>query len=429
MESLMDYIVAKGKNAKKASKILSVLDSNAKNKALTHMAENLVNNSQSIIEANKIDMEKGKEKGLSKALLDRLLINEKRIIDMAQGLREVADLPDPVGEVIKMWKRPNGIRIGQKRVPLGVLGIIYEARPNVTVDAAGLCLKSGNAVILRGGSEAINTNKCIAQILKDSCIQCGLPEGTIELIETTDREAVNIMLKLNEYIDVLIPRGGKGLIKTVVTNATVPVIETGIGNCHIFVDETADMTMAKDIIVNAKTQRPGVCNAVETILIHQNIAEKFLPYIANELYKHKVELRVCEDSKKILLHTIKDKEIFNYIKDATIEDWDEEYSNYILAVKVVHSTEEAIEHIYLHGTKHSESIITKDYFNSEKFLNEVDAAAVYINASTRFTDGSQFGFGAEIGISTQKLHARGPMGVEQLTTFKYIVYGDGQIRN
>ena len=428
MENLKDYIIAKGQKAKNASKVLSVLDSNVKNKALLHMAENLIKRSQCIIDANKIDMKNGEEKGLSKALLDRLLINEKRILDMAEGLRQVADLPDPIGEVLKMWKRPNGLRVGQKRVPLGVIGIIYEARPNVTVDAAGLCLKSGNAVILRGGSEAINTNKCIAEILNDSCTQCGLPEGAIELIEVTDREAVSIMLKLNEYIDVLIPRGGKGLIKTVVENSTVPVIETGVGNCHIFVDESADLQMAKDIIINAKTQRPGVCNAAENILIHENVAKEFLPIIASELYKYNVEMRVCEEAKEILTSTTYDKEILTLVKDATEDDWDEEFLNLIIAVKIVSSIEDAINHIYLHGTKHSESIITRDYFKSEKFLNEIDAAAVYVNASTRFTDGFEFGFGAEIGISTQKLHARGPMGLEQLTTIKYIVYGEGQIR-
>lgn len=428
MDNLKEYMIFKGKSAKNASKVLSLLDSNSKNKVLLNMAENLIKKSQLIVDANKIDMKNGEEKGLSKALLDRLLINEKRIKDMAEGLRQVADLPDPIGTVTKMWKRPNGIRIGEKKVPLGVIGIIYEARPNVTVDAAGLCLKSGNAVILRGGSEAINTNKCIAQILKESCLESGLPEGAVEFIEIVDREAVNVMLKLNDYIDVLIPRGGKGLIKTVVENSTVPVIETGTGNCHIFVDETADLNMAKDILINAKTQRPGVCNAAESLLVHENIAKEFLPLIASELFKFGVEMRVCEKTKAILLNTLHNKEVLNLVKNAVLEDWDEEFLNLIISIKVVPSIDDAIEHIYLHGTKHSESIITRDYFNSEKFLNEIDAAAVYVNASTRFTDGSEYGFGAEIGISTQKLHARGPMGLEQLTTIKYIVYGDGQIR-
>ncbi|GAA0722024.1 glutamate-5-semialdehyde dehydrogenase [Clostridium malenominatum] len=428
MDNLKEYMIFKGKSAKNASKVLSLLDSNSKNKVLLNMAENLIKKSQLIVDANKIDMKNGEEKGLSKALLDRLLINEKRIKDMAEGLRQVADLPDPIGTVTKMWKRPNGIRIGEKKVPLGVIGIIYEARPNVTVDAAGLCLKSGNAVILRGGSEAINTNKCIAQILKESCLESGLPEGAVEFIEIVDREAVNVMLKLNDYIDVLIPRGGKGLIKTVVENSTVPVIETGTGNCHIFVDETADLNMAKDILINAKTQRPGVCNAAESLLVHENIAKEFLPLIASELFNFGVEMRVCEKTKAILLNTLHNKEVLNLVKNAVLEDWDEEFLNLIISIKVVPSIDDAIEHIYLHGTKHSESIITRDYFNSEKFLNEIDAAAVYVNASTRFTDGSEYGFGAEIGISTQKLHARGPMGLEQLTTIKYIVYGDGQIR-
>lgn len=428
MENLNEYLINKGNKAKEASRFLSLIDSNIKNKALYKMGEDLKSNMDKIIEANKIDMEKGKEKGLSKALLDRLLIDEKRILDMVNGLIEVAKLPDPIGEVLNMWKRPNGITIGVKRVPLGVIGIIYEARPNVTVDASALCLKSGNAVILRGGSEAINTNKVIAKILENSSIESGLPEGTIQLIETTDREIVNKMLKLNEYIDVLIPRGGRGLIDNVVKNSTVPVIQTGVGLCHTYIDSSANLKMAQDIVINAKTQRPGVCNAMETLLIHKDVANSFLPDIVKEISKYGVKLKLCEKSLEIVKNSIKDENILSLVSKATSEDWDTEYLDLILSIKIVNSLDEALNHIYDHGTKHSEAIITENYTNSQRFLKEVDAAAVYVNASTRFTDGSEFGFGAEIGISTQKLHARGPMGLSQLTTTKYIIYGNGQIR-
>ncbi|MCG4571088.1 glutamate-5-semialdehyde dehydrogenase [Clostridium cochlearium] len=428
MEDLNKYLINKGKKAKEASRFLSSIDSTFKNKALHKMGEDLKANMDKIIEANKIDMEKGKEKGLSKALLDRLLIDEKRVNNMVNGLIEVAELSDPVGEVLNMWKRPNGINIGVKRVPLGVIGIIYEARPNVTVDATALCLKSGNAVILRGGSEAINTNKAIGEILEKSAIDSGLPEGTVQLIETTDREIVNKMLKLNEYIDVLIPRGGRGLIDNVVKNSTVPVIQTGVGLCHTYIDDSANLQMAKDIVINAKTQRPGVCNAMETLLVHKNVASTFLPDMVKELNKYGVELKLCEKSLDVVKNSIKDEKILCSISKATDEDWDTEYLDLILSIKIVDSLDEALNHIYEHGTKHSEAIITENYTNSQRFLNEVDAAAVYVNASTRFTDGSEFGFGAEIGISTQKLHARGPMGLSQLTTTKYIIYGNGQIR-
>ena len=428
MEDLNKYLINKGKKAKEASRFLSSIDSTFKNKALHKMGEDLKANMDIIIEANKIDMEKGKEKGLSKALLDRLLIDEKRVNNMVNGLIEVAELSDPVGEVLNMWKRPNGINIGVKRVPLGVIGIIYEARPNVTVDATALCLKSGNAVILRGGSEAINTNKAIGEILEKSAIDSGLPEGTVQLIETTDREIVNKMLKLNEYIDVLIPRGGRGLIDNVVKNSTVPVIQTGVGLCHTYIDDSANLQMAKDIVINAKTQRPGVCNAMETLLVHKNVASTFLPDMVKELNKYGVELKLCEKSLDVVKNSIKDEKILCSISKATDEDWDTEYLDLILSIKIVDSLDEALNHIYEHGTKHSEAIITENYTNSQRFLNEVDAAAVYVNASTRFTDGSEFGFGAEIGISTQKLHARGPMGLSQLTTTKYIIYGNGQIR-
>ena len=428
MEDLNEYLINKGKKAKEASRFLSSVDSNLKNKALHKMAEDLKANTNKIIEANKIDMKNGKEKGLSTALLDRLLINEKRINDMVNGLIEVSELSDPIGEVLNMWKRPNGINIGVKRVPLGVIGIIYEARPNVTVDATALCLKSGNAVILRGGSEAINTNKTIGKILEESAVKSGLPEGTIQLIEITDREIVNKMLKLNEYIDVLIPRGGKGLINNVVKNSTVPVIQTGVGLCHVYVDSSANLKMAQDIIINGKTQRPGVCNALETVLVHKDVANNFLPNIVEELSKYGVKSKLCEKSLKIVKNSIKDDKLLSFVSKATNEDWDTEYLDLILSIKIVDSLDEALNHIYDHGTKHSEVIITENYTNSQRFLNEVDAAAVYVNASTRFTDGSQFGFGAEIGISTQKLHARGPMGLTQLTTTKYIIYGNGQIR-
>lgn len=428
MEDLNKYLINKGKKAKEASRFLSSIDSTFKNKVLHKMGKDLKANMNKIIEANKIDMEKGKEKGLSKALLDRLLIDEKRVNNMVNGLIEVAELSDPVGEVLNMWKRPNGINIGVKRVPLGVIGIIYEARPNVTVDATALCLKSGNAVILRGGSEAINTNKAIGEILEKSAIDSGLPEGTVQLIETTDREIVNKMLKLNEYIDVLIPRGGRGLIDNVVKNSTVPVIQTGVGLCHTYIDDSANLQMAKDIVINAKTQRPGVCNAMETLLVHKNVASTFLPDMVKELNKYGVELKLCEKSLDVVKNSIKDEKILCSISKATDEDWDTEYLDLILSIKIVDSLDEALNHIYEHGTKHSEAIITENYTNSQRFLNEVDAAAVYVNASTRFTDGSEFGFGAEIGISTQKLHARGPMGLSQLTTTKYIIYGNGQIR-
>ncbi|MCY6372132.1 glutamate-5-semialdehyde dehydrogenase [Clostridium ganghwense] len=412
------HVIDKAILAKEAVRKLAIIDTNTKNKALYAMADALIENMDVILEANSKDMQNGKEKGLTKALLDRLLLDEKRINSMAEGLREIAFLDDPIGEVVKMWKRPNNLKIGQVRVPLGVIGIIYEARPNVTVDAAGLCIKAGNAVILRGGSEAINSNTAVAKIISDAAEKAGLPKGSINLIEITDREAANVMMKANGYIDVLIPRGGAGLINAVVKNATVPVIETGVGNCHIYVDESADMDNAIDIIINAKTQRPAVCNAMETLLVHKNIAEEFLPKLGEKLDSMGVEIRGCSATQNIIKSA----------KQATEEDWSTEYLDLILAIKVVDTIDEALEHIYKYGTKHSEAILTNNYENSQRFLNEVDAAAVYINASTRFTDGSEFGFGAEIGISTQKLHARGPMGLKELTTTKYIIYGEGQTR-
>nr|WP_201786163.1 glutamate-5-semialdehyde dehydrogenase [Moorella thermoacetica] len=411
-------VQTKGQRAREAARILAGLGTSKKNEALLAMARALEEEQEAILAANARDMVAGKEKGLSRALLDRLLLNEKRIRDMAAGLRELAALPDPVGEVTSMWTRPNGLQIGRVRVPLGVIGIIYEARPNVTVDAAGLCLKTGNAVILRGGSEAFYSNQALTSVISRAATAAGAPEGAIQLIETTDREAVNILLRANDYLDVLIPRGGAGLIRTVVENATVPVIETGVGNCHVYVDAEADLDMAQRIVINAKTQRPGVCNAMETLLVHEKVADSFLPSLAAALKEKGVTIRGCERTRAII----------PWAEVATETDWATEYLDLILAIRVVDSLESALEHIHRYGTKHSEAIVTTNYQTAREFLARVDAAAVYVNASTRFTDGYEFGFGAEIGISTQKLHARGPMGPEQLTTFKYIIFGSGQIR-
>ena len=414
----MSELIVKGKKSKEVSFILGNLSTGDKNKGLEKMADFLVNNKDEIIKANKIDLQIAIEKGTSKSMLDRLTLNEDRIEGMANGLIQVANLPDPVGEVLGMWTRPNGLQIGQKRVPLGVIGIIYEARPNVTSDAAGLCFKAGNAVILRGGSEAINSNKAIVKILRAGLKSVNLPEDSIQLIEDTSREVATEMMKLKDYIDVLIPRGGAGLIQAVVKNATVPVIETGTGNCHIYVDEYADLKMAKDIVLNAKTSRPSVCNAAEKLLVHENIAKEFMPIILKALKEKDVEVRGDESSILYDSSIIKAKD----------EEWYNEYLDYIIGVKIVKSIDEAINIINHFGSGHSEAIVTNDYANSQKFMQKVDAAAVYVNASTRFTDGEEFGFGAEIGISTQKLHARGPMGLKELTTIKYIIYGNGQIR-
>jgi glutamate-5-semialdehyde dehydrogenase len=407
-----------GRKARQAARELAVLSSKDKNKALETMAASLLKKQQQIIEANQIDMKAGREKGLSQALLDRLLLTENRIADMAQGLKEVAALADPVGEITEMVTRPNGLQVGRMRVPLGVVGIIYEARPNVTVDATGLCLKAGNAVLLRGGSEAFHTNQVLVSILKNTLEETGLPEAAVQLVNTTDREAVDIMLKMHQYLDVLIPRGGAGLIRRVVENATVPVIETGTGNCHGYVDQAADLDKGIEIVVNAKCQRPGVCNALETLLVHEDVAEALLPRIGERLTEAGVELRGCPVTTKLIPNA----------KPATEEDWSTEYLDLILAIKVVASYEEAIEHIHRYSSGHSEVIITEDYAKAHDFLKRIDGAAVYVNASTRFTDGNQFGFGAEIGISTQKLHARGPMGLRELTTYKFVVLGNGQIR-
>ena len=364
------------------------------------MAEELVKAKDEIIKANEIDRQNAIKKGITEALLDRLSLDDSRIEAMAQGLLDIVKLQDPVGEVTNMWQMPNGLEIGQKRVPIGVLGIIYESRPNVTSDAAGLCLKSGNAVILRGASDAINSNKAVAKALVEGIKRSGLPQDCVQLLEDTSRETATEMMRLNDYIDVLIPRGGAGLIKSVVQNATVPVIETGTGNCHIFVDETADLEMAKAIVLNAKVQRPGVCNAAEKLLVHEAVANEFLPTIVKALRENGVEVRGCDKAQAIV----------DDIKVIEEPEWHQEYLDLIIAVKVVKDVDEAIKHINKYNTGHSESIVTESYKNSQKFLQRVDAAAVYVNASTRFTDGGEFGFGGEIGISTQKLHARGPMG-------------------
>ncbi|WP_307994117.1 glutamate-5-semialdehyde dehydrogenase [uncultured Intestinibacter sp.] len=414
----MSSLISMGQKAKEASYELGIASAGQKNQALTFMAEELVKAKDEIIKANEIDRQNAIKKGITEALLDRLSLDDSRIEAMAQGLLDIVKLQDPVGEVTNMWQMPNGLEIGQKRVPIGVLGIIYESRPNVTSDAAGLCLKSGNAVILRGASDAINSNKAVAKALVEGIKRSGLPQDCVQLLEDTSRETATEMMRLNDYIDVLIPRGGAGLIKSVVQNATVPVIETGTGNCHIFVDETADLEMAKAIVLNAKVQRPGVCNAAEKLLVHEAVANEFLPTIVKALRENDVEVRGCEKAQSIV----------NDIKVIEEPEWHQEYLDLIIAVKVVKDVDEAIKHINKYNTGHSESIVTESYKNSQKFLQRVDAAAVYVNVSTRFTDGGEFGFGGEIGISTQKLHARGPMGLKELTTTKYIIFGDGQIR-
>ncbi len=414
----MSELILKGKKAKEASYVLANLTTTDKDRALEQMANKLLEKSDEIIEANKKDLEKAVQNGTSKAMLDRLSLDKSRIEAMADGLMQIVNLQDPVGEVVSMWNRPNGLQIGQKRVPMGVIGIIYEARPNVTCDAAGLCLKTGNAVILRGGKEAINSNMAIIKVLREGLKEANLPEDSVQLVEDTSREVATEMMRLNDYIDVLIPRGGAGLINAVVKNATVPVIETGRGNCHIYVDKDCDFEMAKNIVVNAKTSRPAVCNAAESLVIHQDIAKEVLPILVKALREKDVVLKGDEASRKIVAD----------MEEATEEDFYKEYLDYIMSVKIVKDIDEAIDHINKHNTGHSEAIVTNSYENSQKFLQRIDAAAVYVNASTRFTDGSEFGFGAEIGISTQKLHARGPMGLKELTTIKYIIYGNGQIR-
>lgn len=415
----MNYLELIGQQAKAAAPQVRLLDTEKKNHVLRQASRDLINNASVIIEANEKDMQRGRENGMSQSLLDRLLLTEERIAAIGEGLCQIASLDDPIGEVIGMKKRPNGLLIGQKRVPLGVVGIIYEARPNVTADAFGLCFKTGNAVILKGGSDAICSNKAIVSCLRSTLEKEGVNPNVLQLIEDTSRETASAFMRLNKYVDVLIPRGGAGLIRAVVENSTIPVIETGTGNCHIFVDESADLNMAVSIIMNAKTQRVGVCNACESLLIHRNVKDALLPHLAERLKEKHVEIRG-------------DQDVLSLIPDgvpASEEDWGKEYLDYIISMKIVDSFDEAITHINKYNTGHSESIITDNYSHAQRFLDEVDAACVYVNASTRFTDGFEFGYGAEIGISTQKLHARGPMGLLALTTTKYIIYGNGQIRS
>lgn len=414
----MADILTMGKNARLASRKLAGLGTTKKNDVLCAVADAVKDNSEYILAENLKDVEQGRADGMKSGLLDRLTLTKARIDGMADGIRQVASLDDPIGEVLSMKKRPNGLLIGRKRVPFGVIAVIYESRPNVTLDTFGLCFKTGNAVILKGGSDAINSNIAIASVIRKALRECGIDENAIQLIDSTDRECVKELLTMNEYVDVVIPRGGKGLIQFVVKNSTVPVIETGTGNCHVFVDESADFDMAINIIENAKTQRVGVCNACESLVVHKNIAGEFIPKLVHMLKEHNVEIR--GDKFSCLIDP--------YIVPATEEDYATEYLDYIISLKTVDSLDEAIEHINANNTGHSESIVTNNYENSQRFLDEIDAACVYVNASTRFTDGNEFGFGAEIGISTQKLHARGPMGINELTTTKYIIYGDGQIR-
>ncbi len=412
-------VLTKCKQAKQAALALAACSTSLKNEALEKIAISLEKNKKEIIEANRLDrnrLESGDH--YTEAFSDRLLLTEARIFEMARGLREIAALNDPVGEVTGMWKRPNGLEIGQTRVPIGVIAIIYEARPNVTIDAAGLTLKTGNAVILRGSSEALHSNRTLVKIIQQGLEEAGMPDGAVALIEDADRTAVMDLLNANQYLDLLIPRGGPSLINTVINNSSVPVIQTGAGNCHTYVDYNADLDKAVAIAVNAKVQRPGVCNAMETLLVHKDIADDFLPKIVPALEKLGVEIRGCSRTVSYSSN----------IKPAGEEDWSREYLDLILAIRVVENTDQAVEHINSYGTGHSEAIITDSYDQSRHFLARVDAAAVYVNASTRFTDGSAFGLGAEIGISTQKLHARGPMGLEALTTLKYIIFGSGQIR-
>lgn len=414
----MEELIIKGKKAKKAAFKLAVLSAEDKNRALFKLAKALEKSSGYILEENAKDIDEAKKNGMKPSLIDRLMLSGDRISAMAEGIRKIAALDDPVGEVISSVTRPNGLKISKVRVPLGVIGIIYEARPNVTADAAALTLKSGNACILRGGKDAINSNLAIIKVLTKAAEEAELPDGTFNLVEDTTRESSVALMRLNKYLDVIIPRGGAGLIRSVTENSTVPTIETGVGNCHVFVDESADLLMAKEIVINAKTSRPSVCNAEEKLLIHENAAESFLKLIIPALKEKNVTILGDEYVTKL----------YPEIEKATDEDWDEEYLDLKIAIKIVKDIDEAIDHINTHGTRHSESIITESYKNSEKFFDMIDAAAVYTNASTRFTDGGEFGFGAEIGISTQKLHARGPMGLKELTSTKYIIRGNGQIR-
>ena len=423
-------LISIGKNLKEASYKLMNLSTIEKEAGLKGIQMALLKEKDSILAANSLDVQNAQKNGMSESMLDRLTLTKKRIEQMAESINDVIAFPDPIGEVLGMWKRPNGLQIGKRRVPLGVVGIIYEARPNVTLDSAVLCFKAGNAVLLRGGSEAIHSNVAIVKIIRGALKEAGLPEDAVTILEDTSREMALEMMKLHSYIDVLIPRGGAGLIQTVVKNASIPVIETGVGNCHVFVDESADFKMAQDIIINAKTSRPSVCNSIENILIHASIARRFIPLIFESLLKNHVEIRCCPASLKIWeeASTSQSGVYPEKVGEAKEEDYYTEFNDLKIAVKIHKGIGEAIAHINQYGSRHSEAIITENHQASQRFLNEIDAAAVYINASTRFTDGSEFGFGAEIGISTQKLHARGPMGINELTSYKYIVYGNGQIR-
>lgn len=418
MDNIQEMLINQGQKARRAARFLANASTSVKNQALQRMADQLEAEQDAIMAANQLDLELGQQQGLSAVLLERLTLNPGRVKDMAQGLRDVAALPDPIGETITSSRRPNGLDISRVRIPIGVIGIIYESRPNVTADAAALCLKSGNAILLRGGEEALNSNRVIARIISAAAAETGIPEGAIQLVDSEDRQAAVFMMKMHQYLDVLIPRGGKGLKQAVLENAIVPIIMTGMGNCHVYVDEFADLNKAQPIVFNAKVQRPSVCNAAETLLVHHKVAARFLPGMLNALEAAGVEIRGCE----------KTREIVPGIKAASLQDWEEEYLDLVLAVKVVAHLDEAINHINQYGTGHSEAIVSENYSCVRRFLNEVDAAAVYANASTRFTDGGEFGMGAEMGISTQKLHARGPMGLKELTTTKFIIQGDGQIR-
>jgi glutamate-5-semialdehyde dehydrogenase len=423
MKSAAEELKAKGRAAKAASRRMAYLSTDIKNNALRNIADDLIARKDEILGANKKDFNKAKTFGMGTALLDRLMLDKSRLEGIAADTRAVAALPDPVGETFEMCTMPNGLQIGKKRVPIGVIGAIYESRPNVTVDIASLCLKSGNAVILRGGKETINSNTAIVRVIQDACKRAGMPEGCVQFIDNTDHVLVDRMLKMNDVIDLIIPRGGAGLIKSVTENATMAVVSGGIGVCHTYIDKSADIQKAVDIVYNAKVQRPTVCNALDTVLVHADIARSYLPGMANELNKAKVELH-CDARALAILKPNKALKLV----PAVGEDWGKEFLALIAAVRVVASLDEALEHIEKYGSGHSEAIVTEDYQNAMRFLNEVDAACVYVNASTRFTDGGQFGLGAEVGISTQKLHARGPMGLKELTTYKWIILGSGQVR-
>jgi glutamate-5-semialdehyde dehydrogenase len=415
---IKQFVSDKAQKAKAASRKLANISTEIKNNALFKMAAGLEHDAARLISENRKDLTEAEKKGLSKAMIDRLTLTPDRIKAMSDGLREVAALPDPVGEVLRMWRRPNGMEVGRMRVPIGLIGIIYESRPNVTADSAALCLKSGNGVLLRGGSEAVHSNNAIVEVLSRAGADAGIPEGAVSFIENPDRACVMEMLKLNQYIDLIIPRGGEGLIRMVSENSTIPVIKHDKGICHVYVDSKADLAMAEEICFNAKVQRPGTCNAMETMLVHQDVAKTFLPAIIGRMKKAGVEIRGCGQTRSIVPDIVA----------ATDKDWDTEYNDLILNVKIVQTMDEAMGHIAAHGSQHSEAIVTNDYQNARRFQREVDASAVFVNASTRLNDGFEFGLGAEIGISTTRIHARGPMGLEELTSTKFIVLGNGQIR-